>query len=540
MAHVNHEDQPPARSRSWFGWGWSDEALTAAQVDDLGALVAGRIGAAPSRTPPPSVGEIVLRPDRIGPLPAALAEFCSSAPLDRAAHTYGKAFRDVARAYARRWENPPDVVARPRSEQEVIDILEWASSEDVAVVPYGGGSSVVGGVEADLSQTPAPDRRVVSLDLARLSGVLEIDEVSRAASIAAGTFGPDADAALKPAGLTMRHFPQSYEHSTVGGWVATRSGGHFATGPTHIDDHVESIRCVTPAGIVESRRLPASGAGPSPDRLFLGSEGILGVITQVWLRVHRRPTFRASASVRFASLEAGASAARAIVQSGLQPHGCRLLDPVEAVSAGVTDGSAVLLLAFESADHPMDALLDRAVQIAADHAGAARPARAESDAAGWRSAFLRAPYLRDAMVSLNCIAETFETACTWADFPAFDQAVRSRVQSALDEVCGGGQVGMRFTHVYPDGPAPYYTVLAPGRAITPDDPLSLVAQWDEIKAAASQAISDAGGTITHHHAVGRVHRPWYDRQRPDVFAAALRAAKWALDPVGVLNPGVLV
>ena len=226
-----------------------------------------------------------------------------------------------------------------------------------------------------------------------------------------------------------------------------------------------------------------------------------------------------------------------IAQSGLQPSNCRLLDAVEAVSAGVTDGSVVLLLAFESADHPVDVQLARAVELAADHGGTAQAGGSSRDASGWRSAFLRAPYLRDAMVSLGCIAETFETACTWADFPRFDAGVRSAVEAALREVCGGGQVGMRFTHVYPDGPAPYYTVLAPGR---PGDPLSLVAQWDEIKAAASEAIISGGGTITHHHAVGRVHRPWYDRQRPALFAAALAGAKGALDPAGIMNPGVLL
>jgi alkyldihydroxyacetonephosphate synthase len=383
----------------------------------------------------------------------------------------------------------------------------------------------------------AGDGPAISMDLAALSGVLEIDAVSRAARIAAGTYGPDADAALKPFGLSMRHYPQSYEHSTVGGWVATRSGGHFATGPTHIDDLVESVRFVAPAGTAESRRLPGSGAGPSPDRMVIGSEGALGVITAVWLRLHERPSHRAACSVRFADPADGVAAVRAIVQAGLLPSSCRLLDEVEAQSAGVTDGSSVLLLGFESADGPVDALLTRAQELAADHGGAVRPQSGSGDVGGWRQAFLRAPYLRDAMIRLGCIAETFETACTWDAFPAFDAAVREAVHRALQEVCGAGQVGMRFTHVYPDGPAPYYTVLAPGR---PGDPLSLVAQWDEIKVAASEAIATSGGTITHHHAVGRVHRPWYDRQRPDLFGSALRAAKAALDPAGVMNPGVLL
>jgi alkyldihydroxyacetonephosphate synthase len=523
-----------ARQRSWFGWGFVDETLPPDEVEGLGSFAAATLGAGAPPTPAPTLADVVLAAPRVS-APPALAGLLSEALLDRVGHTYGKAFRDVARAYERRWENPPDLVAFPTSEQDVIDLLDWAGGRGVAVIPYGGGSSVVGGVEADLRDTTDPDRPTVSLDVTRLRGVVEVDEVSRAALVRAGTYGPDADAALKPFGLSMRHYPQSYEHSTVGGWIATRAGGHFATGPTHIDDLVESIRAVTPTGVWESRRLPSSGAGPSPDRALLGSEGTLGVITQAWLRLHRRPQFRASRAVAFDDLGSAFTAARLVAQSGLGPANCRLLDPVEARSAGVADGRCVLLLGFESADHPVDAALARALQIVQDCAG--RPQGDDgtrSDAtAGWRQAFLRAPYLRDAMVGLGYVAETFETACTWGDLPALHDAVTRAVTSVLHEVCGGGQVGMRVTHVYADGLAPYYTVLAPGRAG------SLVSMWDEVKAAASHAILGAGGTVTHHHGVGRVHAAGYRAQRPEPFGRALRAAKSELDPDGLLNPGVL-
>lgn len=527
-----------ARQRSWFGWGFVDEALSPDEVDGLRAFAAAHFGVTPTHTAEPRLDEVHLPDPRVA-APSALGAIMSDAVPNRAAHTYGKSYRDVARAFERRWENPPDLVAFPTTEADVVDLLDWASHADVAVVPYGGGSSVVGGVEGDLSGSARPDRPVVSLDLTGLSGVVEVDEVSRAARIRAGTYGPDADAGLKPFGLSMRHYPQSYEHSTVGGWVATRSGGHFATGPTHVDDLVESVRAVTPTGVWESRRLPGSGAGPSPDRLLIGSEGAIGVVTETWLRVQERPRWRASTPVHFAApagLEAAISAARLVVQSGLSPANCRVLDPTEAQSAGVSDGSSVLLLGFESADHPVDDALARAVTIAADVGGTPRGRpHGGPDAAGeWRSAFVRAPYLRDAMISLGFVAETFETACTWSDFDRLHAAIIDAVTAALTEVCGGGQVGMRVTHVYPDGLAPYYTVLAPGR------PGSLVSQWDAVKAAASQAIMDAGGTITHHHAVGRVHMPGYRDQRPEPFARALAAAKLAVDPAGVLNPGVLV
>jgi alkyldihydroxyacetonephosphate synthase len=395
---------------------------------------------------------------------------------------------------------------------------------------------VVGGVECDAGEGFAG---AVSLDLGRLTGVVEVDRTSRAARVRAGTLGPDLEDALRPQGLTLRHFPQSFEFSTVGGWLATRSGGHYATRFTHVDDFVESMRAVTATGCLESRRLPGSGAGPSPDRLLLGSEGTLGVITEAWLRLQDRPRFRASATVHFPTLAAGAEAARAVVQAGLWPTNCRLLDPGEAATAaGVTDGAAVLLLGFESADAPVDGLAARAVELCGDHGGAVpngiRTSSSEGTAGAWRSSFLKAPYLRDALARLGCISETFETAITWDRFPDLHATVTEAVTSALREVCGGGTVTCRFTHVYPDGCAPYFTVLAPGR------PDALVSQWDEIKAAASEALLAAGGTITHHHAVGRDHQRWYARQRPDPFGAALAAAKAALDPEGVLNPGVLL
>src|SRR5207245_6528050 len=272
-------------------------------------------------------------------------------------------------------------------------------------------------------------RVAIAIDLAKLDKVLEVDRASRAARIQGGVFGPALEDQLRPHGLTLRHFPQSFEFSTLGGWIATRSGGHYATLHTHIDDFVESIRAVTPRGLWESRRLPGSGAGPSPDRMLLGSEGALGVITEAWMRLQDRPTFRASATDRFSLLSAGVDAARAIAQSGLHPANCRLLDPLEAQLTGTDDqGDTLLLLAFESADHPLDAWIARAVECARDHGGRvaddAIVVRAGNEATGardgaagsWRNAFVRAPYTRDAIVALGVISETFETACPWDQF----------------------------------------------------------------------------------------------------------------------------
>jgi alkyldihydroxyacetonephosphate synthase len=365
-----------------------------------------------------------------------------------------------------------------------------------------------------------------------------VDSVSRAARIQAGALGPALEDQLREHGLTLRHFPQSFEFSTLGGWIATRAGGHFATLYTHIDDLVESVRALTPQGVWESRRLPGSGAGPSPDRLLIGSEGILGVITEAWVRVQARPTFRASVPVHFDSFGAGAEAVRALSQAGLYPSNCRLLDPAEAAMTGAApEGKALLVLAFESADHPVEAWMDRALECCGDFGGEGskvRGQRSEDGVGTWRQAFLQAPYLRDTMVAAGVLSETFETAITWDRLDDFVSSIRLRAEGSLRTVYGAGTVSCRFTHVYPDGAAPYFTLLAPARRGAELD------QWGEVKAAASEAVMGAGGTITHHHAVGRDHRPWYDEQRPEPFADALRAAKKALDPQGILNPGVLV
>jgi alkyldihydroxyacetonephosphate synthase len=275
--------------------------------------------------------------------------------------------------------------------------------------------------------------------------------------------------------------------------------------------------------------------------MLIGSEGTLGVITEAWVRLQDRPTHRASAGVRFPGFAPGADAVRAIAQSGLFPTNCRLLDPGEAQLTSGGDGEhALLVLGFESADHEPGAWMDRALTLAKDHGGEWDEVRAgtgtgrEGAVGAWRDAFLRAPYLRDTFVAMGVLSETFETAITWDRFPEFHESVTAATQEALEQACGGGRLTCRFTHVYPDGPAPYYTFLAPARRGEELD------QWEQVKTAASDAVIAAGGTITHHHAVGRDHRPWYDRQRPDPFAAALRGARAAVDPAAVLNPGVLV
>jgi len=530
------------RKRSFWGWGYEDQQPNAEQLKHLAERMAKRFGLAPlTITPPPREDELNLRAPRIKP-PDALAAICSTSTHDRAGHSYGRSYRDVVRAYRRFYPNPFDAVAFPRDEAELTRVLEWCDKERIAATPYGGGSSVVGGVEP-----PAGGdwRGSVSIDLTRLDRVLEVDHTSRAARIQGGVLGPSLEDQLRPHNYTLRHYPQSFEFSSLGGWIATRSGGHFATLYTHIDDFVESVRVLTPTGIVESLRLPGSGAGPSPDRMFIGSEGILGIITEAWMRLQDRPKFRAGASVAFPDFIAGAKAVRAVAQAGLYPANCRLLDAGEAANAGANQGeAAVLVLAFESADHELEPWMKRALEICADLEGkipeGAGRTRTDADAThegaagAWREAFIKAPYLRNSLAAMGIISDTFETAITWDRFPSYHAQLMETGTDAIRRICGKGTITCRFTHAYPDGPAPYYTILAPGK------PGSELEQWDEIKEAVSEVIVKFGGTITHHHAVGRDHRPWYDRQRPEGFAQALKAAKRALDPHAILNPGVLI
>ncbi len=530
------------RALSFWGWGYADRFPD----DDTRAALAQQLEMLLGFTPleietPVAVDKIDVPEPRIQ-IPRGFKVFSSDHPVNRAAHTYGKSYRDILRGMRGDFAKAPDFIVYPRHSKDIEKIMSWCNEEGVALVPFGGGTSVVGGVEC----SGRPHKGVVCMDMRGLNKVLDVDHTSMVAHIQAGATGPQIEEQLGTKGLTLRHYPQSFEFSTLGGWIATRSGGHFATRYTRIDDLLMSVSMVTPRGEFVTRDVPSSGAGPDPRMLALGSEGALGVITDAKMRVRTKPRFRASATVAFEEWNSAVSAVREIAQARLYPSQCRLLDKREATLAQLpNDNKHVLLLDFESSHRPVNQLLDDTLQLTGVHMGETvegpyyrsqgEKAPNSGIAGRWRQSFFEAPYLHTTLISMGVIVDTFETSVSWDKFHDLHADIVRSVRSAIQRVCGQkGLVTCRFTHIYPDGPAPQYTVMAPARRGEETD------QWAEIRWAAADALIRNGASITHHHGVGRLHRPWYDKEVPEPFTRALRATKGALDPRGILNPGALI
>ena len=546
MAQIETLSKRPAL-RFW-GWGYADEHLTVEEDRLVEAMAKTLAPDNAIEVPSPRLSDFNLPAARLA-VPKQFRTIVSTTTYDRLVHSYGKSFGDIVRMFLHQVNNPPDWVAFPLNEQDISDLLAYAGEHSMAVIPFGGGTSVCGGVEADVG---GDYRGTISLDMQHFNQVLEIDSISRAARVQGGIFGPDLEQQLKTQGYTLRHFPQSFRFSTLGGWIATRAGGHFASVYTHIDDFVESTRLLTPSGVIASRRLPGSGAGPSADRMVLGSEGILGIVTEAWVRLQSLPKWKASVTVRFANFVAGAEAVRLISQSGLFPSNCRLLDETEVHWNHLApEPCALLVLGFESADHQVHHWMSRALEIVGSQNGQFEPVTysnsadqvkdqtPDSTAESWRNAFIRMPYYRNRLVGFGIIADTFETAISWDKFDALYAGVKKGMLRAIMDITGQpGLVSCRFTHIYPDGPAPYFTFFALGDKT---GNLTLVLDnWRKLKLVANDLVVGLGGTVTHHHAVGRDHRSGYEQQSPELYRQTLAAAKAYLDPKAVLNPGVLI
>jgi len=516
------------------GWGYVEDALTERERQSVLGLAATWFGSkALERRPAPAPERVGLPDSRIR-VPQALADVVSTMHAERLLHARGRSFRDLASLRGERLADVPDAVARPRDIAELNGVLEWAQANRYALIPYGAGSSVVGGINAEgMGAFPG----AVTLSLRGLNRVLDVDVRSRTVHAQAGILGPDLEEALRPHGLAVRHFPQSYFHSTLGGWVATRGAGHFSTGLAKIEDRVQALGVTLPDGRrAETRRLPASSIGPDPNRLWCGSEGALGVITDVHLRCVALPTQRVSAGVRFKTFEQALEAARALLHAGIQPTQLRILDPYEHLLSRAFSGKAatgaLMVLAFESSGAPLNEVFAAAQETCRQQGGEVQQKDAEEAVGDWRNTFFRQPYIRDALMDYAVLSDTFETAVPWSAVPGFYHAVREATLKAVTKVCGSGAVSTRSTHSYTDGLCLYFAFFGPGKHD------SLVDQWWEIKAAASEAVIANGGTMSHHHAMGRDHKRWARAEIPGPFRAAIRAAKRELDPQGLLNPGL--
>lgn len=452
---------------------------------------------------------------------------------ERTLHLGGKSTPDLLR---RRLDDPqsaPDGIVSPAGHDEIAAVLAVCDDRGIAIVPFGGGTSVVGGVEPERGA----HRAVVALDLVRTAALLDLDETSLLATFGAGTTGPQAEELLAAHGYTLGHFPQSFEYASLGGYAATRSSGQASRGYGRFDDLVHALRIAAPAGELGLGRSPASAAGPDLRQLFLGSEGALGVLTEVTVRIRPVPVATAYRAWTFPDFTAGASALREATQRGGRPSVLRLSDETEtrvnAVMGGhLTRMSGCLAVATVDGTSAAEAEAVCAALDATFRAHGAKP-RGEDPARSWERGRFSSPALRDTLMDIGVLAETLETATTWANLSPVKDAVTSALTEGLTAAGTKPIVLCHISHVYPAGASLYFTVVA----ALAEDPQT---QWRRAKDAASRAIGDAQATITHHHAVGRDHRPYLAAEIGDLGVEILRAVKATLDPHGIMNPGALV
>ncbi len=553
----------------WWGWGTQDQDFSLEGRPSFWPTLQEWLelpdDAIRRETPPVPLEEIVLRPPRLDdPVLHSLRRLLGedvvySDQLSRVEHAYGKSYRDLIRIRAGHIPTPPDAVVYPADQGHIASLLAWAADRDIAIVPFGGGSSVLGGVE------PAPGERLtITLDLARLDRVLAVDPVSRTARIQAGATGPEVEAQLNARGFTLGHFPQSFEFSTLGGWIATRSAGQNSIGYGKIEALTQAARVVTPVGIVETKDTPASAAGPSLLQLLLGSEGAYGVITEATMRIQPLPEVQDYRGILFHNLEDGIAAFRDLMQSpALRPAIIRLSDAPETAAQAVmshehhglrrladaltelyldrrgydlTDGVTLLLLGFDGCSAWVARQWKLALSICGDHGGLSL---GRSVGRAWVRDRYAQPYLRDTLLGRGVMVDTLETATTWSNLTRLYEGMVAAMRGAISITGGGpGYVLTHISHAYPYGASLYSTFL--GRQVADPDPLVQQAQWQAVKQAATEAIMAAGGTLSHHHGIGRDHIPWLREEVGCVGMKALRVLKRTFDPAGIMNPGILL
>ncbi|WP_067787431.1 FAD-binding oxidoreductase [Nocardia amikacinitolerans] len=522
----------------WDAWGIpAGHKPLSAQIRGLLAQVFGVSGDPVARR---DEGDVPLRASALTPaqrdglVEVVGADNVSADHHDRLRHAGGKSTLDLLRRRAEGPQDAPDAIVFPADHEQVLAVLAYCAEHGIAVVPFGGGTSVVGGVDPVRGEFDS----VIALDLRRIDGLTEVDPVSGTATLGAGLTGPQAEELLAAHGLSLGHFPQSFEFASIGGFAATRSSGQASAGYGRFDDMVQRLRIATPTGSLELGRAPASAAGPDLRELFVGSEGALGVITEVTLRVHPLPETTAYQAWSFPDFTTGAAALRTVVQAGAAPTVFRLSDEAETglnlARSGDIGGQAVTgCLAITTFEGTAEHVAARSAEATALLTAAGGTALGEKPAREWEHGRFAAPYMRDALLDVGVLCETLETATTWSNIAELKAKVTAALTDSLGAQGTPPLVMCHISHTYPTGASLYFTVVAKQL----DDPL---AQWQIAKRAVGDAIMAAGGTITHHHAVGADHRPWLPAEVGELGIRVLRAVKRELDPAGILNPGKLI
>ena len=546
--------------QKWWGWGAPDKEYPLDSKPAAWPYMKAKLGISEEvRRPPVDLESIQLPPSRLSPEAiAAIAGVVgemhhTTQGRDRLLHAYGKSYRDLVRVRAGQIENPPDAVVYPTQEAHVEQILALAAEHGFAVVPFGGGTSVVGGLEMPARLA---DKPFISLDLARLSEVLAVDPLSLTATVQAGILGPKLEEQLQAQGVTLGHYPQSFEFSTLGGWVATRSAGQQSTRYGKIEQMVQGLRMVTPQGTLEVKPAPARAEGPDLAQAAIGSEGAFGVITEVTVRVHPKPERRDYRAFLFPSWEQGQTALREILQGEHHPATLRLSDAGEtealfklresqpsAVGKWVQglfkwymrrwreidpQAACLAILGFEGSHEHVERDRDACQALCERNRGVSL-GQAIGDR--WYESRFELPYMRDTLMDRGVLVDTLETSTTWANLPALYEAVRSALDGAIRKDGLSPMIFCHISHPYHTGASLYFTFAA--RQIEGDE----LGQWTRYKRAATDAIIAAGGALSHHHSVGLDHAPWMAGAVGETGLALIRGLKAASDPDEVLNPG---
>ena len=523
---------------AWDGWG--DPGLAKPLSAGIRSLLEQALGVTGIEISAPGHDDVVLSPSALevrhrDALAAIVgSEFLRTAHSDRLLHAGGKSTLDLLRR-KQIHQDAPDAVVFPGNEDDIIAVLSYCTQHRIAVVPFGGGTSVVGGLDPLRAEFGA----LITLDLRRFDTLHWLDETSSEAELGAGVTGPEAERLLGEHGFSLGHFPQSFRFASIGGFAATRSSGQNSAGYGRFNDMVRGMRVITPAGVLDLGRAPASAAGPDLRELFAGSEGVFGIITRVRVRVHPVPESVRYEAWSFPDFTTGADAVRAVIQTGTGPTVLRLSDEVEtgvnlATTSSIGEqsvtGGCLAITMFEGTEAHAESRHAETHALLSAHGGTSL---GEGPAKAWEHGRFDAPYLRDALLSAGALCETLETATTWSNLSVLKAAVTEALTAALTESGTAALVMCHISHVYPTGASLYFTVVAGQRGDTAQ-------QWNIAKAAAAHAIVTGGGTITHHHAVGADHRPWMTAEIGDLGVAVLRAVKQTLDPAGILNPGKLI